>query len=306
LLAEYPEHIMFCSDDKHPDDLERGHINELVARSLAAGFNLFDVLRACTVNPVQHYRMRNGLLNVGDAADFIVVENLETMRVLETWIDGNPVYRRGHVLFPEVKVERVNRFQPRTIKPEAFEVKASRLHHPVIVAYDGELITGRAYFHLEEENGIIKADPSRDILKIAVVNRYEDKPPAVGFIKNFGLKDGALASSVAHDSHNIIVIGSDDVLMTRAVNLIMEHQGGIAAVTPRDSKILPLPIAGLMTDAPGTEASETYSALNAMARRMGSTLKAPFMLISFMALLVIPSLKMSDKGLFDGETFAFV
>jgi adenine deaminase len=306
LLPLYPDHIMFCSDDKHPDDLEAGHINQLVARSLARGFDLFDVLRACTVNPAKHYRMRNGLLQPGDAADFVLVKSLETMEVQETWIDGVPVYKNGAVLFPEVAVTPINRFATRTVSANEFEVKASRLHHPVIVAYDGELITGREQFHLEHEAGVVKADPSRDILKIAVVNRYYEAPVSVSFIKNFGLKNGAMASSVAHDSHNVIVIGSDDEAMARVVNLVMESRGGIAAVHGAEEKVLPLPVAGIMTAAPGKEASAAYASLNAMAKAMGSTLKAPFMLISFMALLVIPSLKMSDKGLFDGERFEFV
>lgn len=306
LLGRYPDKIMFCSDDKHPDDLIRGHMNEIVARTLANGYNLFDTLHACAVLPVRHYGLNVGLLQTGDPGDFIIVDSLESMNVKETWIDGKPVHRNGDVLFPDIASTRINQFTAYKLDPEDFHLSSKNTFQEVIVANDGELITGRESIKMQSKNGLILPDPDRDILKIAVVNRYKKAKPAVGFIKNFGLKDGAIASSVGHDSHNIIVIGSDDKKIARAVNLIMNEKGGISAVHGKQEDVLGLPIGGIMSDNPGEIVAAGYERLNKMAVDMGSTLKAPFMLISFMALLVIPALKMSDLGLFDGEKFEFV
>ncbi|MCA1801755.1 MAG: amidohydrolase family protein, partial [Rhodothermaceae bacterium] len=303
LMREYAGSIMFCSDDKHPDDLLEGHINVLAARTLKLGYNLYDVLHSCCVLPVQHYNLNVGLLQKGDPADFIVTDNPETMHVLQTWIDGECVYDNGKVMFTTGKIAPINRFNARNCEPSDFDVNADMLEQPVIVAYDGELITGRRMEKLHSENGKVLADPERDILKIAVVNRYMKAAPAAAFIKNFGIRDGAIASSVAHDSHNIIVVGSSDEYMSRAVNLIMRAKGGISAVTNGSSEILPLPVAGIMSDRPGEEVATAFKKLNRMAREMGSDLKSPYMLISFMALLVIPSLKISDLGLFDADQF---
>ncbi len=306
LLKDYPGKMMFCSDDKHPDDLIRGHINKIVSRTLAKGFDLFDVLHAASVLPVQHYKLNVGLLQPGDPADFIVVDAPEAMNVLETWIDGEPVFKDGRVHIGEIDSTRINNFTPYEVLPGDFKLKSEKAGQHIIVAHDGELITGSEVGNLEVKNGEVLADPERDILKIAVVNRYEKQPPAVGFIKNFGLKNGAIASSVGHDSHNIIVIGTTDKYLSRAVNLIMEHEGGISAVHGDKEDVLGLPVGGIMSDDSGEIVAAGYERLSNTSREMGSTLKAPFMLISFMALLVIPSLKMSDKGLFDGEIFEFI
>lgn len=306
LLDRYPGKIMFCTDDKHPDDLLRGHMNEIAARSLSLGCNLFDVLHACTVLPVQHYKLHAGLLQPGDPADFIVVEHLETMNVLETWIDGIPVFKSNEVQFPEVKASIINNFEAYEVSPDDFRLFSENSNQNVIAARDGELITDQETVTLEIVNGEVISDPGRDILKIAVVNRYQKRPPSVGFIKNFGIKNGAIASSVAHDSHNIIAVGSSDEYICRAVNLIMESRGGISAVSENKTDILPLPVGGIMSNASGEDVAAAYQRLSSLAKKMGSRLQSPFMLISFMALLVIPSLKMSDKGLFDGETFEFV
>ena len=306
LLGEYPGRIMFCSDDKHPDDLIRGHMNEIVSRTLALGYDLFDTLHAASVLPVEHYKLHVGLLQPGDSADFIIVDNPDSMKIIETWIDGVPVFKDGSVQFPEIKARRINNFTPYQVNPGDFKLMSDRSTQQVIVARDGELITEKVTMDLQVKNGEVLPDPEHDILKIAVVNRYQKEKPAVGFIKNFGLKNGAIASSVAHDSHNIIVVGTSDEFLSEAVNLIMEHEGGISAVHGDQKDILPLPIGGIMSDDPGEEVANGYERLSKISREMGSTLKAPFMLISFMALLVIPSLKMSDKGLFDGERFEFV
>lgn len=306
LFDDYAGKLMFCSDDKHPDDLLRGHINELAARSLAKGYGLFDVLHATSVLPVQHYGLKVGLLQAGDPADFIIVDEPGTMNVLETWIDGVPVFKNGEVQFPEIEASVINHFTSYQVEPEHFVFRSEKEKQPVIVANDGQLITGRESAALPSKDGVVYADPQKDILKVTVVNRYEKAPPAVAFIKNFGIRKGAIASSVAHDSHNIIAVGSSDEEICRAVNLIMEHRGGISAVSGSREDVLPLPIGGLMSSDSGQQVAEGYERLSRMSKEMGSTLKAPFMLISFMALLVIPSLKLSDKGLFDGEGFEFV
>jgi adenine deaminase len=306
LFEDYPDKLMFCSDDKHPDDLIRDHINKLVTRTLSHGYDLFDILHAACVLPVRHYGLNIGLLQEKHPADFIVVDNPETMNILETWIDGAPVFKNGEVQFPEVRSRKINNFSPYDVEPDDFALETDKEEQPVIVAEDGQLVTGEERVKLEIKDGIVQADPSRDILKIAVVNRYEKKLPSVAFIKNFGIKNGAIASSVAHDSHNIIAVGSSDEYLSKAVNLIMKHRGGICAVSDDHEEVLPLPIAGLMSNEPGEKVAAHYERLNKMAQNLGSKLHSPFMTISFMALLVIPSLKLSDKGLFDGDTFEFV
>lgn len=307
LLAEFPEQIMFCSDDKHPDDLIKGHINQLVARALRDGHDLFHVLWAATLHPVQHYGLDVGLLRVGDPADFIVVDALDTMAVQATYINGRQVAEEGQVLFPSVKVEPINQFVASAKKEADFRVAAKSREVRVIVARDGALITEQATATLPEEAGELLADPAQDVLKIAVVNRYEDAPPAVAFVRGFGLQRGAIASCVGHDSHNIIAVGTNDKSLCRAVNEVIRNQGGISAVEAEgETHSLPLPVAGIMTSADGYETAAGYSAIDQVVReRLGSTLSAPFMTLSFMSLLVIPDLKLSDRGLFSGKDFAF-
>jgi adenine deaminase len=306
LLGESPENIMFCSDDKHPDDLLFGHINELAARSLQRGFELFDTLRACSVNPVKHYKLPVGLLQMNDPADFIIVKDLDTMQVSETWISGECVYANRTVHLPHVKFEPINNFVASKTEPSDFAFESDESGQPVIIAQDGELITGMEYESLPVKDGYVQPDPDRDILKITVVNRYQKTEPSVGFIKNFGLQKGAFASSVAHDSHNIVAIGTSDKFLSDVVNMVMQSEGGIAAIDDNRKEILPLPVGGIMSDQPGEIAASKYERLSFMVKEMGSTITSPFMLISFMALLVIPRLKISDKGLFDGEKFEFV
>jgi adenine deaminase len=318
---------MFCSDDKHPDDLMRGHMNAIAARSVAYGHDLFDTLRAICVKPVEHYSLPVGLLRKGDPADFIMVDNLRDFNVLETWIDGTPVYKNGTVGFDRPVVDPVNNFTAYTVHPSDFIVPAwgagisasaqsgdssathtdptAEVRH-VIVAHDGEIVTGGEQHALPVQDGQVLSDLTHDILKVAVVNRYTKAPVSVAFIKNFGIHNGAIASSVAHDSHNIIAVGSSDEDLSRVVNLIMAERGGIAAVSGPKEQVVGLPVAGIMSAADGEVVAKGYEALTEMAHAMGSTIHAPFMLISFMALLVIPKLKLSDKGLFDGESFSFV
>lgn len=307
LINEYPDQTMFCSDDKHPDELTEGHINRLVGRSVRKGMDLFKTLKAACINPVKHYKLQVGLMREGDHADFIVVDNLQDFKVQKTYINGALVAENGRALIPRVNAVPINHFNTGPKKPEDFAIKWSHDTIAVIEARDQSLITGKAEVRIErDENGYALADPKNDLLKIAVVNRYTDAPPAVAFVRNFSLKEGAIASSVAHDSHNIIAVGASDEEFCQAINLIIENQGGICAVSGNEQKILSLPIAGLISPEEGPSVAAQYQELDRMAKSMGSRLSTPFMTLSFMALLVIPSLKISDKGLFDAETFEFV
>ncbi len=308
LLNDYPEKIMFCSDDKHPDSLVAGHINQLCARAIQKGVNLYHVLRAACINPVIHYKLDSGLLQVGDNADFIVVGDLENFNVLQTYIKGSLVADRGVSLirFPDDKaLNNINNFCCSFKKPEDFsEDKAifSTKCSPVIEALDGQLITNKLSTGIDRKGISI----NKDILKIAVVNRYREAPVAIAYIKNFGLKKGALASSVAHDSHNIVAVGTSDEAICEAVNSIIATKGGISLYSPESRMVLPLPVAGLMSDKDGYIVAKQYAEMDAAAKALGSTLTSPYMTLSFMALLVIPHLKISDKGLFDGDTFSLL
>ena len=305
LLHEHSDMMMFCSDDKHPDNLVEGHINQLVARAVAKGVDLFKALHAASRNPVEHYGMNIGLLREGDPADFIITSDLENFKVEETWINGQKVAEGGNSLIPSVENTIVNQFDCSEKTAEDFQVVAASSKIRVIEALDGQLITPQLDASTKVEDGLAVSDVENDVLKIAVINRYADAPPAIAFIKNIGLKRGAIASSVAHDSHNIIVVGTDDLSMARAANLVIKAKGGVSAVDGARESIVALPVAGLMSEKDGYEVARAYSAIDRMAKEMGSTLNSPFMTLSFMALLVIPSLKLSDKGLFDGDNFRF-
>ena len=306
LLHHYPSEIMFCSDDKHPDNLEQGHINLLVKRALAKDIDLFKILQAACINPVEHYKMEVGQLRVGDAADFIVVNNMNDFDVLQTYINGELVSENGVTKIPSHESEIVNNFTTSKKTIEQFKVKATSETLFAIEALDGQLITNKLQVKAHIVNGFCESDIENDILKIAVVNRYSDKPPVISFIKNFGLKQGAIASSVAHDSHNIIAVGTNDDELCKAINLLIDCKGGVVALSGINELVLPLPIAGIMSGEDAFEVSKQYTTIDAFAKQLGSTLQAPFMTLSFMALLVIPHLKLSDKGLFDGDTFEFV
>ncbi|NIG51995.1 adenine deaminase [Chitinophaga sp. Cy-1792] len=308
LLPDYYEKIMFCSDDKHPDNLEEGHINLLVKRALAKGNDLFKVLRAACVNPVLHYQLDNGLLRVDDAADFILVDDLKNFNVLGTWINGVKVAENGRTLINSVEVAPINNFDcdPKNVVDFFMPCTSESVTVPVIGAIEGELITDKLSAVLHPVNGNVQSDTKQDVLKLAVVNRYTNAPVAMSFIKGFGLKEGAIASSVAHDSHNIIAVGADDQSLCTAINAVIAAKGGISVVSKSGMDVLALPVAGLMSNLDGYTISSKYSAMDRAAKGIGSTLASPYMTLSFMALLVIPHLKLSDKGLFDGDTFTFV
>jgi adenine deaminase len=306
LLPENYENMMFCSDDKHPDDLIVGHINLLCARAVAKGIDVFKVLQTACVNPVNHYKMNVGLLKEKDAADFIVVEDLVNFKVKQTYINGELVAENGESFVKHIPFETPNNFNITAKQIRDFEVLGKGSKIRVIEALEGQLITNEIHHKSLIIDGKIVSDTENDILKMAVVNRYENTKPAIAFIKNFGLKKGAIASSVAHDCHNIVVVGTSDAEICNAVNLIIKNRGGVCAVNGSVNKMLALPVAGIMSDKNGWETGKLYQEIDAMAKELGSNLKAPFMTLSFMALLVIPDLKLSDKGLFSGNTFSFV
>lgn len=312
LLDEYYENMMFCSDDKHPDDLLLGHINQLCARAVAKGNDVFKVLQVACVNPVNHYNLDVGLLHVGDSADCTVVGDLKDFKTHQTYINGELVYDNGISKLKPLAFENLNNFNTNSKEVSDFRLEstddaealeANKIR--VIECLGGELITNQLTEEATIVEGNLVSNTDTDILKVAVVNRYKDEKPAIAFIKNFGLKEGAIASSVAHDSHNIIVVGVSDEAICKAVNLIIENKGGICAVSDSEEQIVSLPVAGIMSDKDAETVGKQYADLDQMAKQLGSKLNAPYMSLSFMALLVIPSLKLSDKGLFDGNSFQF-
>ena len=305
LLPEHFENMMFCSDDKHPDDLLINHINKLCARSIKKEIDLYKVLQAACINPINHYNLDVGTLKVGDPADFIIVEDLVNFKTLQTYIDGELVFSKGISKIESVPFKILNNFNTNKKSISDFRVESNAKQIRVIEALEGELVTNELIENSLIENGNLVSNIHTDVLKMAVVNRYKNEKPAIAFIKNFGLKEGAIASSVGHDSHNVIAIGSTDQAICNAVNLLIETKGGICALSNSEKKVLPLPIAGIMSDQNGKTIGKEYALLDQMAKEMGSTLKAPYMTLSFMALLVIPSLKLSDKGLFNGSKFEF-
>ncbi|MDO5980964.1 adenine deaminase [Flavivirga spongiicola] len=305
LLPEHFENMMFCSDDKHPDDLLLHHINNLCARAVAKGIDVFKVLKAACINPVKHYNLDVGLLQEGAFADFILVEDLTHFKTIQTYINGELVFDKGTSLIQPAVFKNLNNFNcnKKNISDFRFESSSKRIR--VIEALEGQLVTNELVANASVSDGNLISNIENDILKMAVVNRYQNQKPAIAFIKNFGLKEGAIASSVGHDSHNIIVVGVSDDAICKAVNLLVENKGGICAISNSEEKALPLPVAGIMSDKDGEIIGKQYAELDTMAKHLGSPLHAPYMTLSFMALLVIPSLKLSDKGLFNGTDFEF-
>ncbi|SJZ77306.1 adenine deaminase [Sediminibacterium ginsengisoli] len=311
LLNEHAGQMMFCSDDKHPDSLLEGHINQLCARAIAQGTGLFKVLQVACVNPVEHYALPVGLLRVGDDADFIVAEDLRHFNILQTYIKGQLVADKGLSLIEPVDCKPINHFDCKAVSVKDLQVNEHEYPSekgliPVMEALDGQLITNRLDLPGKLENGQWQSDTANDILKLVVVNRYHQAPVAKCFIRNFGFTKGAIASSVAHDSHNIVAVGADDESLARAINLVIAAKGGVSCVSGTEESVLDLPVAGLMSTKDGYEVATAYTAIDKMAKQLGSGLQAPFMTLSFMALLVIPHLKLSDKGLFDGDAFRFI
>jgi adenine deaminase len=310
LLHDHWQMMMFCSDDKHPDSLELSHINELCARAVAKGIEVFKVLTAACKNPVEHYKLKVGLLRKNDFADFIIVEDLEQFKVLKTYINGELVAENGCSLIKRNSntISVINNFNVDPVSANDLEILSDEKEVTItaIEALDGQLITNKINTSLQPVNGKLLPDIHNDILKIVVVNRYKAAPISKAFIKNFGFRQGAIASSVAHDSHNIVAIGTDDESISRAINMVIEKKGGVSYTSGNDELVIALPVAGLMSTDDGYEVAKNYAAIDKAAKKMGSELSAPFMTLSFMALLVIPHVKLSDLGLFDGDRFEFI
>lgn len=306
LIDRHPDACFFCTDDCHPDDLITGHIDTLVRRALARGHDLFKVLSAASKNPVLHYGLDVGLLRVGDRADFIEADNLSTLRILRTVVGGEIVAQDGRSMLAHLPSATPNRFAATPISAEDLQIRATGRNARVIVAFDRQLITDEIAVEAPVQNGFLASDPPRDLLKLAVVSRYGPARPQVALIRGFGLQQGAIASSVAHDSHNIVACGATDDDLARAINTVIRCRGGLSLALGDRVELLPLPIAGLMSDAEGPAVAAEYAKLTAAARELGSPLGAPFMTLAFMALLVIPALKLSDRGLFSGTDFRFV
>jgi adenine deaminase len=305
LFNLYPDKIMLCSDDLHPDDLLNGHINLLVKKALALNYNFFDVISSVTLHPKKFYNLSTGLVQINDSADFIVVDNLSKLQVISTYIGGERVFHDNEVHFPAFQPEIRNTFFVNKLSIDQVLVKAQSNTIKVILAEDGELLTKSISLKAKIENGFVMCDTERDIAKLLVLNRYKKAEPAIAFIKGFGLFKGALASTVAHDSHNIVAVATNNDDLLRAVALIQNHKGALVAVSGNDELVLPLEIAGIMSALKGEEVAELYHKLNRKAAEFGSGLRAPYMTLAFMSLLVIPALKLGDKGLFDGENFVF-
>jgi len=305
LIDSHPNHIMLCSDDKHPNDLVKGHMDAVIKRALTDGYDLMNILRACILNPVNHYKLEVGLLQKGDAADCIVIDNLIDFNVLQTYSDGVLIAENGKTLIESVEEEPINNFYKNEVGISDLLVSSNGDTIKVIQALDGELITPCLHEKTNVLKGYIKSDVETDTLKMVVLNRYEKAKPAIAFIRGFGFKSGAIASSVAHDSHNIVAVGVSDEDILEAIQLVIKEEGGVSWVKSEESAVLGLPVAGIMSHQNAWEVAEKYEKLDGLAKSLGTPLHAPYMTLSFMALLVIPELKLSDKGLFDGTTFSF-
>jgi len=308
LIDDHPKKVMLCSDDKHPDSLLEGHINQLCARAVAKGINVFNVLRAACINPVIHYQLPTGFARVNDPANLILVEDLEAFKVIETYIDGQLVAKDGHALIEAIQATPINQFNAQPITLSDLQLAVASYPNldgkvPVIHAIDGQLITNLVWEAPTIKDNAIIADIEKDVLKVVVYNRYHAAKPKVGLIQSFGFKTGAIASTVAHDSHNIIAVGVDDESILKAINLVVHEKGGISCVQGSESKVIGLPVAGLMSNADPYQVANDYIEIDKMAKSLGTQLGSPFMTLSFMALLVIPHIKMSDLGLFDGDQF---
>jgi len=308
LIDDHPKKVMLCSDDKHPDSILEGHINQLCARAVAKGMNVFNVLRTACINPVLHYQLPTGFARVNDPANLILVKDLTNFKVLETYIDGQLVAKDGHSLIEPVQATSINQFNAHPIVLSDLQLPVATYPSkdglvPVIHAIDGQLITNLVWTNPSIKDNAIVADTEKDVLKVVVYNRYHAAKPKIGLIQSFGFKSGAIASTVAHDSHNIIAVGVDDESILKAINLVVHEKGGISCVQNEQSKVIGLPVAGLMSTADPYQVANEYIEIDKMAKSLGTQLGSPFMTLSFMALLVIPHIKMSDLGLFDGDQF---
>ncbi len=304
----------FCflaSDDLEADDLLKGHMNLKLKEIVNLGINPFDAIRMSTFNPARHYNLNVGLLKSGDPADFVILNNLRDFNVLETYINGKLVAKDGKALFELPEVKKMNFFDIKQKNVNDFKINSNKkngvIKVHVIGLVENQIITKKLIETLKVDNYEILPDLGKDILRIAVAERYGNNNLALGFIKGFMLKEGAIASSVAHDSHNIISIGFEKNDITRAINTVIEMRGGLTLV--RNNQVLiriALPIAGLMSDKPAEDIVKKLNRFYLILKALGCTLNSPLMILSFMSLPVVPELKLTDRGLFDVEKFGFI
>ena len=309
LINRYPNSVMLCTDDSHPDDLIEGYIDKLVSKSMRKGLDFFNIMKAANINPVMHYKVPVGLLREGDSADFIITDTLEPdFKILKTYISGKIVYDRvgDEVNLHRPVVEIKNNFNAKEVTVNDIQVEVKSEEIRVIKVIDRELYTEQLIEKPTVSNNKVIPSVENDILKIVVLNRYhKDAKPVVGFIKGFGLKRGAICSTVAHDSHNLIALGVDDQSIVQCMNAVINLAGGIATCDNGIVDILSLPIAGIISNNNAAKVAGDYCRLSNKVKEMGSPLTSPFMTLSFMALIVIPELKICDKGLFDVTTFNY-
>ncbi len=309
LIGSHPGDVMFCTDDCQPSDLVVGHINLIVRRAIKDGFDLFDILQAACVNPQRHYNVNWGLLQKGDPATFIEVNNIGPhFRVQHTYVEGTEVYSYnssfGAIHAQIVKNEEStfpNQFvaAPITVDDIRLDIAGGDTLH-IINATDGDLFTRHEVRTVTGNPLVDMKYRWHEVQKIVVYNRYTPgAKPVVGLIRGFGLGEGAIASTVAHDCHNIVAVGSNDNFLVQAINRVVEMQGGEVAVTKDEMLDLALPIGGLMSPLSGHEVAFRCHYIKALVKQMGCKMKAPFITMAFACLTVIPELKITDRHLWD-------
>lgn len=321
LIDEAPGSVLLCTDDCHPDDLIRGHINLTVKRAMQDGYDMWNILQAACVNPQKHYGLQWGLLQDNDPATFIIVKNFGPhFRVTNTIIRGREAFsyntsigslRSKTRAFDEVLSMRdhyPNNFVAAPITSEDIRLDMQRgdTAH-IILASEGSLLTGHDVVTICGDPMKDACYPWHDVQKIVVYNRYvQGAKPKVGLIRGFGISHGAIASTIAHDCHNIVAIGSSDEFIVMAINRIVEMKGGMVAIADDEMRDLPLPIAGLLSPLDGYEVAYFNRLICDMAQEAGCVLKAPFITMGFMCLPVIPELKLTDKHLWDSSNMQVV
>ncbi|AAC66139.1 adenine deaminase (plasmid) [Borreliella burgdorferi] len=305
---KYCDSLMFCFDDAHPNDILNGHINLIVARAIKHGHDFFDVLKIACINPVLHYKIPVGLLRIGDPADFIITKDIKTFKINKTYINGKLVFNDGISLIPLINEIPINNFNCSKKSISDFKFSTKNKMIPVIKCISNQIITHKTMIDSNLLAPDFQSNIAEDILKIAIINRYKDNSKiSIGFIKNFGIRNGAIGSTVAHDSHNIILVGSNDEYLCKAANTIIQNKGGLCALNNEKTIIMELPISGLMSTLSAERVASQYIKLNDFCKNvLGSRLDDPLMTLSFMSLTVVPHLKINDKGLFDVDSFCFV
>lgn len=307
LISSHTDQVMFCTDDSHPDDIIRmGHIDKIVKRAVYDGFELFDILKVACINPVEHYHLPVGTLRINDPADFIIVRDLKSFDVLSVYLSGEDKFRyvkNRQKSFTSAVC--LNNFSRTPILPSDLKKNAGE-RNLCIGVKNGEIVTTKEFFQLSAPKQDFQSDTDKDILKIVYLNRYQNTPPQIAYIRGIGLKEGAFATSISHDSHNIIAVGCSDLELTSAINAVIAGKGGLSVAGKDGISVLPLPVAGIMTDKRGMEVAEIWERMMEKLHRMGCCLDSPFMTLSFMSLIVIPELKIGERGLFDYNKFDFI